>query len=127
MNLSKIAAIGLAALLVTAGAAAAMPGNAPDHAGADDEQTSDRRPDDAEDDENATDDAGAPPATVADAGGADAARGPPADLPTQAPDHVSRIHDLIREFLSGDLDGSLGDAVSDASPDGPETPANASG
>jgi hypothetical protein len=44
--------------------------------------------------------------------------GPPADLPAPVPDGVAAIHDLILSFIGGDLDGSLGNAVSDATPAG---------
>lgn len=37
--------------------------------------------------------------------------GPPVDMPSQVPDHVSEIHALIGQFVEGDLDGSLGDAI----------------
>lgn len=181
MTLPKIAVIALAALLVTAGAAAAMPGEAPDHSGADgNEQATDARPDEAGDgdeaadgdasddagnasaageraqvpdvpasddaDENATemaddhsvvnDDEFAPGAAADEAsesaGAADAAdaaanaAGPAVDLPEQVPDHVSAIHDMVADFLSGDLEGPLGPAVSDvAAADDPAT--NATG
>ena len=114
MNVSKLAALVLVALLVTAGAAAAVPATATDHSGAaDHEQASDHRSDEAADG-----------AAVAAEGGAEAVglahprsddtRGPPTDLPEQVPDHVTRIHQLILDFLSGDLDGNLGPSVSDA-------------
>lgn len=114
MKLSTLIPIALVALLVTAGAAAAMPGNAPDHAGANDhEQASDHAPDDTADD--------------GDAGNAHA-QGPPEDLPEQVPDFVRQIHDAIRQFLSGGLDGILGDAVSSRSPaDSTENSAHTSG
>lgn len=114
MKLRTIAAVALAALLVSAGAAAAMPGNAPDHAA--DEQASDHT-DDGAANETATDSderAGPPADAAADAD----RRGPPADLPGPVPDHVATIHDLFRSFLGGDMSGSeLGSAVGDATPD----------
>lgn len=39
------------------------------------------------------------------------AEGPPVDMPAQTPDHVTQIHETIRSFLAGDLDGSLGQAI----------------
>jgi hypothetical protein len=39
-------------------------------------------------------------------------------MPAGVPDHVAEIHDTIRTFLSGDLDGPLGPAVSDAASNG---------
>lgn len=44
---------------------------------------------------------------------ADAEPGPPGGLPDQVPDFVSDILNSIGEFLSGALDGILGDAVSE--------------
>lgn len=120
MKLSTLAALALVALLVSAGAAAAMPGvastqnqnQADGHAQATDHA------DDAGGDENA----------AAGAANAPDDRGPHVDLPERVPDHVPQLHDLIRRFLSGDLDGSLGGAVSDETPgNSTETPADASG
>jgi hypothetical protein len=116
MTRTKLVAVAFAALLVTVGTAAAAPGNAPVDVGADDQY--DDHADAA--DENAADDDDAANES-ADGRPADAAedadrRGPPADLPAQVPDHVGEIHDLIRSFLGGD-DGSLGESVSDATPD----------
>ncbi|WP_135821151.1 hypothetical protein [Halostella litorea] len=99
MRLTKIAAIGLAALLLATGAAAAMPGNAPDHAQPANETT------------NESAQAGPPADVPAD----DADRGPPVDMPEQVPDHVSAIHEEINAFLDGTVD-DLGDAVSDLTP-----------
>lgn len=161
MNVSKLAALALVAVLVTAGAAAAMPGNAPDHSGAaDHEQASDHpsveaadagddRADGAGDDEaadaseindgNATDasDDGTENAATAAGGNAqaagpaqarsDEARGPPTDLPQRVPDHVAQIHQLILDFLSGDLDGNLGPSISEATPDDATAENTASG
>lgn len=39
--------------------------------------------------------------------------GPPSEMPSQVPDHVSEIHSLINQFLGGSID-QLGPAVSDA-------------
>lgn len=38
-------------------------------------------------------------------------RGPPGEMPDDAPSHVERIHDLIRERVAGTLGGSLGDVI----------------
>jgi hypothetical protein len=128
MKLSTLVAIALAALLVTAGAVAAVPS----HASAN-EQAPDRG------------DAGEPGVATADddrrPGGPasqperrdrsddDAsARGPPETLPEQVPDHVAEVHDRIRRFLSGDLGGPLGESVSDVTPgNAPGSAADASG
>ena len=154
MKLEKIAALALAALLVTAGAAAAMPGNAPDGSGADEhEQASDHRPDDADharedngtdvgervgalaanesDDDNATERDAEHAANArrnidaASSQRAEDVRGLPVDMPEQVPDHVTAIHQLIVDFLSGDLDGELGASVSDVTPE--DATADASG
>jgi len=47
-------------------------------------------------------------------------QGPAVDLPDQVPDHVSEIHDRISSFLNGNLEGTLGDAVSAVTPDDDE-------
>ncbi|WP_049934790.1 hypothetical protein [Haloplanus natans] len=134
MTRTKLVAVAFAALLVTVGTVAAAPGNAPVDVGADDQYddhadaAADNADDASEDDDAAANESndGQPADAAADnADGAapDAAaesadrRGPPADLPAQVPDHVSAIHDLIRSFLGGDHDGSLGESVSDATPD----------
>lgn len=117
MKLSKLAALALVALLVSAGAAAAVPGVASNQNQADGHA-------------QATDHADDGDAHASSGGAANAPddRGPHVDLPEQVPDHVEQIHELIRRFLSGDLDGSLGGAVSDATPgNSTETPADASG
>jgi hypothetical protein len=131
MRTKLLVAAGLAALVLTAGTAAALPGNAPVDVGANDDaaDNADERADAADADERADDDAN----DTDRAGGPDAApveqgdRGPPVSLPEQVPDHVSQIHDTVRQFLSGDLSGSLGDAISDVTPDddGNETSGNA--
>ncbi|RMB24221.1 hypothetical protein [Haloplanus aerogenes] len=139
---TKLVAVVFVALLVTAGTVAAAPGNAPVDVGADDqyddhaEQADENADDDAENAEDGADnrddaaDAGADNAAdEADAGASNAEnadrRGPPADLPAQVPDHVAQIHDLIRSFLGSDGDGSLGESVSDATPDEDNADANA--
>lgn len=129
MKLSKLAAIAIAVLLVTAGAAVAAPGNAPDNAG-----EADDAPDPGDDDrgddlaENASDDTDRDAnssaaddrpgdrdenaaASDGDASAANA-QGPAEDLPAHVPSHVAEIHDLIRQFIANDLDGNLGEAVS---------------
>ena len=116
MKSTTLLAVALAALLAFAGTAAAFPGNAPVDTGANDAaDNTDHRPDAA--------------ANASERGhGAAAAdkRGPPTDMPSQVPDHVATIHDLIRQFVGGDLDGSLGEAISDVTPadDGEETTEN---
>lgn len=119
MKLQRVAAITLVALIATAGVAVAAPGNAPFDPGADD---SERGPSgDARDDESES----------ASAAGSDAApadeREPDGVLPEQVPDHVGRIHDLIRQFLRGELDGSLGEAVSGVAASDDAAAENASG
>lgn len=42
--------------------------------------------------------------------------GPPADLPEPVPDFVGSIHELIQQFLDGELTGSLGELVRGATP-----------
>jgi hypothetical protein len=113
MNPETFAAALLALAVVATGAAAAAPGNAPVDAPTDDhaEQSDDRG---ADPNETAADER-------ADAAGQAARdegqRGPRADLPEPVPDFVSEIHDLIRQHVSGSLDGVLGDQVSDRTPE----------
>lgn len=49
---------------------------------------------------------------VSDAGNssddAAASQGPPTDMPSVVPEHVVERHDLIRQFLGGELAGALG-------------------
>ncbi|MFB6362001.1 MAG: hypothetical protein ABEH59_11865 [Halobacteriales archaeon] len=121
MNAHKLIAIALAALLVFAGGAAALPDQASD--AAEDNQPDEPGVDAAgQADENATDDDAAENETETaenetedeDARDENASAGPPTDLPEQAPDHVTQIHDLIRSKLDGALTGQeLGAAISD--------------
>lgn len=107
MNLELIGATFLALAVVATGAAGAVPGNAPvdvptgdyDGQGGDASNASEQRPADAAATEYPD------------------RRGPPADLPGDAPDFVSEVHDLIRSHLDDALDGVLGDRISDVSPD----------
>lgn len=94
MKLTTVVEIGLTALLLTAGAAAAIPGNAPVDAGTDDEVET------------------AGPAEQP----AENVRGPPTDMPAQVPDFDTDIHSLIDDFLSGDIDGNLGERISEVTP-----------
>lgn len=141
MKLTKVVAIGLAALLLTAGAAAAMPGNAPVDAGANDSEQAPNHVDQTEDSDEATDESAnateiddapanesvanasdetdgvdnaerAPPAEQR----SENAQGPPTDMPEQVPDFVTDVHDLINQHLFGDLDGNLGEQISDVTP-----------
>jgi len=132
MTRTKLVAVVFAALLVTVGTVAAAPGNAAVNVGADDQYDdhAEQADENAEDGADNRDDAGADNAADESAAGASNAenadrRGPPADLPAQVPDHVAQIHDLVRSFLSGDHDGSLGESVSDVTPDDESADANA--
>lgn len=122
MNISKILAVALAVLVVGAGAAAAIPGQAADQA-----------QDDANDDAS---DAGPPDdvgATADDANESDdenaskERRGPPADVPAQAPDHVSQIHETINTWMDGGKEGSLDDMISGIVGGGDEADETANG
>ncbi len=110
MQLTKIAGVALALLMVT-GTAAAMPGAAPAQA----EENTDANATEMDEDRNQSAEA----ADASDRGGAPdrADRGPPADLPSQVPDFVGDVHDTIGQFLDGDRDGSLGERLSDLTPD----------
>ncbi|WP_049924502.1 hypothetical protein [Halopiger djelfimassiliensis] len=105
MKRPTLIAIGCAVLIATTGLAAAAPGNAPASvdAGADDI------------DQRAADPGKQGGNGIADVDERDG-QGPTVDLPEQVPDHVSAVHERISSFLSGTLDGSLGDAVSEVTP-----------
>lgn len=123
MNITKLATIGLAVLVLTAGAVAAAPGNAPADAqpGDDSDQPgAEAGPDtagtDAADNESAsgsdlTEDSA--PMDETNGSAADDRQGPPSDMPEPVPDRVSEIHSQINEFLNGDSGFDLGKAVSD--------------
>jgi len=112
MKRTTLIAAVFAALIVASGFAAAAPGNAPV-----DVDTGAATPDDG---------TNTGPQQTSDAGdrhGNSAAadkrsgQGPAVDLPEQVPDHVSAIHERISSYLSGDLEGTLGDAISEVTPD----------
>jgi hypothetical protein len=103
--MKRTLAVALAALVVTAGAVAAAPGNSGD------------TPADQDANRTASDGPGA--------NAPDVDRGPSVDLPAPVPQHVQQIHDAIQQFLDGALDGVLGDEVSDVTPDDSDAPANA--
>jgi hypothetical protein len=86
MTARTIIAAVLAVLVVATGAAAAAPGQVDERATGDD----------AADDQSR--------------------QGPPSELPGPVPDFVSNIHRAVSEFLSGTLDGRLGDAVAEETP-----------
>ncbi|MFB6104646.1 MAG: hypothetical protein ABEJ57_06125 [Halobacteriaceae archaeon] len=94
MNALKIAAIGMAVLIVSVGAVAAAPGNAPSGTPADDQA-------DSQTNTTASGDHGA---TVGE-------RGPPSSLPAPVPDFVGEIHDAIGGFIDGTVE-ALGEMVS---------------
>ena len=136
MKLKTTAVFAVIALMLTAGAAAAMPGSAPDHAADGENEMPDDQPPEQADANASAADSHADENESADADDADNAserrdgaaageRGPPQDMPEQVPDHVSSIHDLIRTFLHGDGDGNLGEQISDVTPDDEEADGNA--
>jgi hypothetical protein len=87
----KLLAAAMAVLVVTVGAAAAVPGHA------------NGETDSGTDAANATDDAGAagPPVEV----------GPPGGLPDPVPEFVGDLHGTIQDHVTGALDGSLGESI----------------
>lgn len=146
MNATRLAAVALATLLVTVGLTAATPAAPAEHrttnppdaaAAASDRDARDAGPSVSNDSvgpagaaspvdaSNRADTAGDP--ERGDAAERDGARGPPSDLPAPVPDHVGAIHDTIRSFLSGALDGSLGEAVSGIASDEAPKGAHAGG
>lgn len=120
MKWKTIAVAALAVLVVGAGAVMAVPGSAADQAqthandhssgGSDDPDEATQGTDDHENRSEHADNASEQPAVAQDAPDR---RGPPTDMPSQVPGHVLEIHETINSWLSGDLDGSLGDALSD--------------
>jgi hypothetical protein len=138
MNAKRTVVVALAALLAVTSVAAATPaGQAGSHAsetaavpdtdtdadtgakaGADvaaavsEDDDGDGADEDASGDAEATEDANGSAAASGSAADTRGERGPPETLPTPVPDHVSEIRDTVDAFLSGDLDGSLGDALS---------------
>jgi len=121
MKLQTIVAIGLAALMLTTGAAVAVPGAAPTDAagstngaaGAHSEATHGA-------DTAAADRAVDRPENASETPhGASAASwdGPRAGLPDQVPDRVAQIHSLIRQSLAGTLGEPLGQAIDGLSSD----------
>lgn len=110
----KLTAAALAVLLVTAGAATAAPGQAPSDSPADDHANESTQHDAATESTNSSDDTETARTPAAENGSAnDSERGPPTDVPSQAPDHVERIHDAINEWLDGDREGSLGATIAE--------------
>lgn len=132
MNISKLVTIGLAVLVLTAGAVAAAPGNAPGdaQAGNDSDQpgadagVGNAGADDAADNASPADDTDAAedsaPMNKTNGSAADDRRGPPSDMPEPVPDRVGEIHSQIDEFLNGDGTFNLGEAVSDVASSGEE-------
>lgn len=115
MNITKIAGITLAVLLVAGGTAAALPGDAPTDAPTPNATAADEADANETNDEAAETERGPP----ADRGphANDSERGPPVEMPGQAPDFVTEIHETIDQFRSGDLDGELGSAIAELTPD----------
>lgn len=113
---AKIIPVALALVLVTAGAAAAMPGNAPTTSNASESNLNSTNP--AEPAADAPNDGQAEKVSERVMNGSDAAErvGPRIDLPEKVPDHVSEIHATINDYLEGALNGSLGDAISAITP-----------
>jgi len=128
MKRTTLIAAVFAALIVASGFAAAAPGNAPvdvdtgadridDHAENEQQHANDR--DDRSENaatEHTENDAAADERNGNGATDERNGQGPNVDLPAQVPDHVSTIHDRISSFLSGDLETSLGDAISAVTP-----------
>lgn len=110
MNRTTLIAVACALLVVTTGIAAAV-GNAPAPTNADD--NANERHDNADE---RHDRSGNGTAAANDEADERNGGGPNVELPDQVPDHVSAIHDQISSFLDGDLEGPLGDAVSEVTP-----------
>lgn len=117
MKLTKIAGVTLALLLVASGAAAAMPGNAPADSQAGQAQDNyDGNADEAEDARADDSTESADRSEMSEQASAEERRGPPTDMPAQAPDFVSEIHQLVNQKLEGSID-NLGEQISAVTPD----------
>jgi len=116
MTPKQPAALVFAALLVTTGAAAAAPGNAPADAGPND--SADDRANGPPEDPGESGDAGDeddsdesaeedPDEDDSEESAENAERGPPQDLPSQASDRALSVLDTVRTFLGGGLGPAL--------------------
>jgi hypothetical protein len=123
MNLTKIAGVVLAVVLVAGGTAAALPNDAPT-TNAPDTPAQVENVTEAPDDETDADANETERGPPADRGPDTAERGPPTDMPEQVPDFVTEIHETINTFLSGELDGDLGSALAEITPDDGEQSAD---
>ncbi|ELY79467.1 hypothetical protein [Natrinema gari] len=123
MKRTTLIAVTCAVLIAATGFAAAAPGTAPVSVDSSADDADDRRANDHATADHADGNAEHRENGAAADSGADAStgQGPSGDLPEQVPDHVSAIHDRVSAFLSGGLDGSLGDAISSVTPDDDET------
>lgn len=133
MNLTKIAGVVLAVVLVAGGTAAALPNDAPTTNAPDTPAQAENVTEapDNETDADANETERGPHAMnesergpPADRGPDTAERGPPTDMPEQVPDFVTEIHETINTFLSGELDGDLGSAIAEITPDDGEQSAD---
>lgn len=125
MTIKLIGAALLALAVVASGAAAATPGDTPVDGPSDDR--ADQAPEEADPMNETAADAASGGADRANAA-ADGQRGPTADLPSQVPDFVGEVHDLVRQQIHGALDGDMGELVSGITPDeGGESAAGAEG
>ncbi|WP_435345926.1 hypothetical protein [Haloarchaeobius sp. HRN-SO-5] len=112
------------AVVATAGVAVAVAGSVSAQPYADDSDYDTDDPDYSSDDDD-DDRRGGP----SDNGPSNAnnAQGPPVDMPDQVPHHVVEIHYEIRDFLDGYFSGTLGDAISELTPDDGAASVNAAG
>ncbi|WP_254521510.1 hypothetical protein [Natrinema caseinilyticum] len=118
MKRTTLIAAVCAVLVLATGFAAAAPGNVPVSVDTGADDADDQRAT-GEEQRRANEHSNQSESGTAADGVADerTSRGPSVDLPEHVPDHVSAIHDRISAFLSGDLEGSLGDAISEITPD----------
>lgn len=128
MNKFTIATIGVAVLVVGSGAVAAqstdamieVPNPDPPVKGPTVDDPAEEEPLNESEDVNETDEVPEGDMETQEEDTAERAaegKGPPVDMPEQVPDHVTEIHETIRPFL----EGSLGDAISDITPDDDES------
>ncbi|RLM89717.1 hypothetical protein D3D02_07565 [Halobellus sp. Atlit-38R] len=121
MKLQTMVAIGLAALMLTTGAAVAVPGAAPTDAAGSTNGAADAHGEATHGaDTAAADRAADRPENAAETphdASAASVGGPRADLPGPVPDRVAQIHSLIRRSLDGTLGEPLGQAIDGLSSD----------
>ena len=121
MKRIAILATALAVLVLGTGAVMAQPGNAPVDVPAeqptDGEQQAEHEMNETEQmnetEANASEHAGSQADVAPDAHANNGEQGPPVEMPDPVPDRVAEIHEMIQQFLDGNLDSPLGESLQD--------------